>query len=59
MKATAKKCATKFACGSSVSLYPSTNADTVIIQGEVGQAAGEYLVQLYPDILTLSCISYK
>ena len=53
MKATVKKYATKFACGSSGSLVdPVTNADTVIIQDE-------YLVQLYPDILTLSCISYK
>lgn len=59
LKATARRCATKFACGSSVSEDPATGSSVVIIQGSVVQEAGEFMLHLYPDTLKASNISYK
>lgn len=59
LKATAKRCATKFACGSSVSEDPATGSSVVIVQGSVVQEAGEFMLVLYPAILKSSNISFK
>lgn len=50
MKKTSKLCASKFACGCSISKEPP-HEDSIIIQGDVCEESKELLVKTYPDIL--------
>ena len=50
VKKTAKLCASKFACGCSISKDPPYEG-AVAIQGDVCEESKEFLIKMYPDKL--------